>query len=208
MKKETKQKPVYGIASNVHYMISLASKLYKSVLVLAVIQIVLGVLTNLLELFAAPAVLRAVEEAVSLPTLLGVIAIFALGQILVGAATAYVNINTVSGRIFVRTHLVKAIHTKLCVTSYPYVEDSTFLAHYEKTTQATNNNNESTEAVWKTLVELSQNVICFLLYFALLRFLKSIASWCDVIFCSSRLFRDTLLESMGLQTSRRRIRVS
>lgn len=53
MKKETKQKPVYGIASNVRYMISLASKLYKSVLVLAVIQIVLGVLTNLLELFAA-----------------------------------------------------------------------------------------------------------------------------------------------------------
>lgn len=197
MKKETKQKPVYGIASNVRYMISLASKLYKSVLVLAVIQIVLGVLTNLLELFAAPAVLRAVEEAVSLPVLLGVIAIFALGQILAGAATGYVDTNTLSGRIFVRTSLVKAIHTKLCITSYPHMEDSSFLAHYEKATLATNSNNEATEAIWKTLVELSKNIICFLLYMALLRSLNPLLLGVTLFLAAAGFFGTRYLNQWG-----------
>ena len=95
--------PQYGIVSNIQYMTGLAVRICKSVLILAVVQITLGVLMNLLELFVAPAILRAIEEGASLTVLLAVIAFFSLGIIFTGTAADYVNMNVIFGRVSIRS---------------------------------------------------------------------------------------------------------
>lgn len=160
--------PKYGILSNIQYMVSLAVQVCKSVLLLASVQVILGVLLNLLELFVAPAVLRAIEKASSPSSLLTVIAFFSLGIIFTGTAADYVNMNTLYGRISVRSHIVSDLHEKFCRCSYPHTEDPDFLKRYQQAYSSTLGNEEATEAIWKTLVELLKNGISFLFYLLLL----------------------------------------
>lgn len=160
--------PKYGILSNIRYMTSLAVKICKSVLFLAAIQVLLGVFLNLLELFIAPAILRVLEENASLPTLLAIIALFSLGILFTGTAADYIDMNTLYGRVSIRAHIVSDLHEKFCKTSYPNVEDPDFLKRYQQAYSSTQGNDGSTEAIWKTLVELSKNGISFLFYLLLL----------------------------------------
>lgn len=160
--------PEYGILSNIQYMISLAVKICKSVLLLAAIQVILGVLLNLLELFIAPAILRAIEEAASLSGLLAIIAFFSLGIIFTGTAADYINMNTLFGRVSIRTHIISDLHEKFCRTSYPNTEDPDFLKRYQQAYSSTQGNDGATEAIWNTLVDLLKNGISFLFYLLLI----------------------------------------
>lgn len=160
--------PKYGILSNIQYMVSLAAKVCRSVLLLAAIQVILGVLLNLLELFVAPAILRAIEESANLTGLLAVIAFFALGILFTGTAADYINMNTLYGRVSIRCHIVSDLHDKFCRTSYPNTENPDFLKRYQQAYSSAQGNDGATEAIWKTLVELLKNGISFLFYLLLL----------------------------------------
>ena len=166
--------PQYGIVSNIQYMTGLAVRICKSVLILAVVQITLGVLMNLLELFVAPAILRAIEEGASLTVLLAVIAFFSLGIIFTGTAADYVNMNVIFGRVSIRSGIVSDLHDKFCKTSYPNTEDPDFLKRYRQAYAGTQGNGECTEAVWDTLVKLLNNFISFLFYLLLLTALNPV----------------------------------
>ncbi len=166
--RENRIKPKHGIWSNAVYMISLAWRTERSVLWLCLIQAALAVASSLLGLFIVPTVLGTIEAAAPLTRLLGTIAAFALALMLVGAASAYVGANTLFGRVAVRGALVSQIHDKFSQTSFPNTVDQGFLKQLEKARMAVNNNDEATEAIWKTLTELVQNSAGFVIYLVLL----------------------------------------
>lgn len=166
-----KQKPKYNMWQNSLYMVSLAWKVSKIVLLWAAAQVILGVLSDLLGLYMVPVVLDTITAAERLSRLLSVILALTLCQLLLGAGSAYVDNNVLFGRVHVRSSLITRIHKKFCTTSYPNIEDPEYLKRAEKAFQVVSANNQAAEAIWDTLVKLLNNGISLLIYFALLVFM-------------------------------------
>ncbi len=108
-----------------------------------------------------------VEAAAPLPVLLGTIAAFTAGLLLLRGLQAYTNENTGFGRISLRLYLCMQISFKTLTTSYPNLDDQALLKEREKSHMATNSNFSSSEAIWRTLTELLQNSAGFLIYLIL-----------------------------------------
>ncbi len=172
---ETKaSKPKYGMWSNSAFMIRTAWQTCKSVLWLCLAQAALAVAMNLFELFVAPAILQAIEDAVPIGRLLWIILLFAGGLMITGTAVSYVNLNTIFGRIEVRMNLANDLHQKFSTTSYPNTLDQKFLKLLENAKRAVGGNSDPGEAIWGTLTLLLQNAAGFLLYLAMLSALDPI----------------------------------
>lgn len=167
-KKSEKDKPKYGMWSNTCYMLKLAWQVQKSVIWLCVISAALAVISNLLNLYITPSVLRLVETAAPLSKLLAAILLFSGALMLVGALGAYVNTNTLFGRITVRSEIVSMIHDKYATTSYPNTEDQGFLRKARKASDAAISNEAAAEGVWDTFKVILEHVTGFLIYLILL----------------------------------------
>lgn len=165
---EPSQKPRYGVWSNTRFMISLARRFCVSVLVLLVFQSLTVVAGNLLDLYVVPFILRVIESRGGLSRLLTVILLFTAGEVAVGAAKNYWDANTLFGRVELRIHLINDLQSKFSMTAYPHTQDPKFLQWTKSVISSCEGNSQSTEAVWKTLGELLQNGICFLIYILLL----------------------------------------
>ena len=164
MKKTKKERPRYNMAQNAGYMIALAWREEKSVLWLCLLLAALHVAISVTELFLAPAVLGQVESAAPLPALFGTIAAFTAGLLLLRGLQAYINTNTLYGRIDLRTNLCTQIACKTLTTAYPNLDDQALLKEREKAVMATCGNDRAGEAIWKTMTELLQNLAGFTLY--------------------------------------------
>lgn len=166
--KTGKQKPVYGMASNCAFMISRAWRECRSVLTVAAGIVLCGVAANLLELFVVPAVLDAVGRGAGPMELVRMILWFTLGLVVVYALNAYLDKNSLFGRIHVRFGLAMDTHMAFCRTSYPHIEDPDYLKRVGKINRCTGSNSDAGEAVWKTLTGLAVNLISFVVYLLLL----------------------------------------
>lgn len=164
---KTKDKPQYGMVSNTVYMIALAWSQWKSVLIHCFLLAVLAVATNLAELYIAPVILGKVETKPPLAELLQVIAFFTGAMILLRGFTAYLNEIKIHGTISLRTYFWDCISQKLATTSYPNLEDQTFLNNAEKARSSANDNTSATEAIWGTLTRILQSMLGFTVYFLL-----------------------------------------
>ena len=164
MKKTKKERPRYNMAQNAGYMIALAWREEKSVLWLCLLLAALHVAISVTELFLAPAVLGQVESAAPLPALLGTIAAFTVGLLLLRGLQAYANANTMFGRITLRLDLCSQINYKTIMTSYPNLDDQALLKERERSLMATCSNDSAGEAIWKTMTELLQNLVGFVIY--------------------------------------------
>lgn len=170
--KEKKDKPKYNMWQNVWYMVKTAKAESRSVLVLASALILLGVGKNLLGLLVVPAVLTAVETAESIGQILTVILGFTACIILLNGLDAYGNVNTLFGRVNVRTSLIGEMHEKICKTSYPNLESTEFQEKSDKAFDAVSSNSQATEAIWGTLTNLLINAICFVIWLLMMRALS------------------------------------
>lgn len=157
------------MAQNVWFMTKLAwTSREKKVLVLSLLSALFAVALNLVNLYVSPTILAAVERHAPLAELLWTIAAFALALMLVSAAGAYVNENTLFGRITVRSEVNNLLNRKAATTSYPNLYDDQFAKLLSKAGQCTSSNHEATEAVWTTLTDLVTNLLGFLVYVSLL----------------------------------------
>lgn len=169
VKKEKAPKPKYNMGQNTWFMIKLAwTSGEKKVLVLGLLSACLAVAANLVNLYVSPVVLSAVERHVPVTELILTIVGFTLGIMLVSAASAYVNTNTLYGRISVRTEIVNLLNRKAATTSYPNVDDDGFRKLLTKSQECVNSNRAATEAIWSTLTELATNLLGFIIYVSLL----------------------------------------
>ena len=171
VRNQSKKKPKYNMFQNSWFMIKLAWKQKeKKVIFTAILLVLLGVALNLINLYIAPTILKAIETGASFTTLITTILVFVSALALTYAFNAYVSANVLYGRISVRTEVIAMLNNKACRTSYPNLENEEF---YKLTQQASiycSSNNEATEAIWNTLTQLLMNVICLISCLLLLLF--------------------------------------
>lgn len=168
-KKERSPKPKYNMGQNSWYMIKLAwTSGEKKVIVLSLLSALTAVALNLINLYISPTILSVVERRASVSELIGTIVIFVLALMFVSAASAYVNTNTLYGRVSVRCEIINRLNKKAATTSYPNLFDDGFEKLKMKSQDAIGSNRAATEAIWTTLTELATNILGFAFYVVLM----------------------------------------
>ena len=167
MKQTSKQH--YNVFQNVGWMIGNAWRSCKSVLWMCVLAAALTVGVNLVQLFIAPQILSRVEKQAPLPELLGTIGVFSLALFLVLGLQAYVDQNTIFGRIEVRTGILNQIGYKTNTTSFSNTLDTAVLDLRDKANRAVQQNSMAGEHIWTTLTNLLANAAGFVLYLLLMQ---------------------------------------
>ena len=140
----------------------------KKVLILGFLSAVLAVSLNLLNLYVLPVILAAVERHAPITELSAIILISILGMMFLSAASMYVDTNLLSGRVTVRSEIITLLNQKANTTSYSNLDDERFQTLFTKANECVYSNSSSGEAIWKTLTELTKNLIGFAIYVSLL----------------------------------------
>ena len=167
MEQKEQQGARYTMLQSAWYMVRLAWRERKSVLWLCLALAGLHVAISLAELFLAPLALGKVEAAAPLPELFGTIAAMAGTLALLRAVRAYIDQNTLFGRVQLRTSLNLQVITKAVSTSYPNSSDLSLLQEKERADRALDSNSSAGEAIWRVMTEIFQNLLGFGIYLAL-----------------------------------------
>lgn len=169
MRSKKSPKSKYNMLQNSAYMIRLAWRSgEKKVIVLSLLSALTAVGLNLINLYVSPTILGAVENHASVGELLMTVAVFVGALMLMSAASAYVNANTLYGRISVRCELITQLNRKAATTSYVNIHDKKFNDLIDKSQNTINSNSAATEAIWTTLTDLTTNIIGFLIYIVMM----------------------------------------
>ncbi len=161
-------KPKYNIFQNSGFMIKMAWRHQKNVLWPIVVLAALGVGTNLIGLYAAPTILGAIQENVSVGRLLTLILLFTAGLMVVYAAREYVGLNRRFGRFELRQNILAMIQEKIMVMSYPNRDNQDIQRMLEKSYQTVNGTDKATQEIWNTFTDLLKNTAGFVIYLLLL----------------------------------------
>lgn len=171
--KQAKKKPKYNMFQNSWFMIKLAWKQKeKKVILTGILLVLLGVATNLIDLFIAPTILKAIETNASFGELMSTILVFITALVLTYGFNSYIKTNVLYGRVTVRTGIIAMLNNKACKTSYPNIENEEFYKLGVQASDKCNSNSQATEAIWNTLIMLLKNIICFIFYTGLLLMVK------------------------------------
>ena len=190
-----KKKPKYNMLQNVIWMVKIAWKVRRRVLVLVLLAAFLEVLYNLTQLYIAPEILKCVELAVPMNELLLTIGAFTGAVFLIMCLKTYVRQISLAPQIDVRSHIVGLVSEKCNLTSYPNSLDERFIQLREKTYRVCDSNQEATEHIWITLTKLLQNVSGFAVYLSILATLDwfiilLVLVTCVIGFCVSHYVND------------------
>lgn len=166
--RHRKQKPDHSLGQNIVYMISLAWKQRRSVILLALTMAVVAILLSLTQLFIVPSVLGVVETNASVAELTAIILLFTGVLILLRAAQSYFSSCAQFRRIEVRLIIGSMIQNKALTMSYPDLEDQNVRKKMDKASMLVTSNSAATEAIWTTLVNLFKNVVEFIVFLSLL----------------------------------------
>ncbi len=169
-KKEKAEKPQYGMGSNVLYMLRLGRRV-PGLLVQRTCMVLSSVVISVTSLYMSPTLLRILERHQSLEKLLGALCAFALVLVATSAVKGYLEQQNVR-LIVARQMVLDRINAKAGTCSYPLLQDDTFRNKWEKGKKATNDNQSAAEDIWRTLFNILQNLICFVIYLALLTQVK------------------------------------
>lgn len=143
---------------NIKWMIDIAYKNCKRVLLFCVLTATLEVLLNLTQLYIAPGIIKCVEQKVSIRVLLMTILAYTLALFVINGFKKYIEENTLFSRIEVRTKIIAMVSKKCNTTSYPNTLDAIFIRLRDAAYFACEGNGEATEHIWQTLTMLLKNV--------------------------------------------------
>lgn len=143
---------------NIKWMIGIAYKNCKRVLLFCVLTAVLEVLLNLTQLYIAPGIIKCVEQKVSIKVLLTTILAYTLALFFINGFKKYIEENTLFSRIEVRTKIIAMVSKKCNTTSYPNTLDANFIRLRDAAYFACEGNSEATEHIWQTLTMLLKNI--------------------------------------------------
>lgn len=143
---------------NIKWMIDIAYKNCKRVLLFCVLTAVLEVLLNLTQLYIAPGIIKCVEQKTSIKVLLMTILAYTLALFFINGFKKYIEENTLFSRIEVRTKIIAMVSKKCNTTSYPNTLDANFIRLRDAAYFACEGNSEATEHIWQTLTMFLKNV--------------------------------------------------
>lgn len=178
-----KSKPKYTVPQNVWWMVKIAWKTRKRVLVFCVLTAALEILYNLSQLYIAPEILRRVEEHAGMEALLGTILFFTAALFVTLGFKDYIVQNTMFPRVDVRSVIIGMIGFKCNTTSFPNTLDADFIKLRDKAHTACDSNREATELIWQTITLLLQNAGGLLIYLTILSHLDLTLMAAVVVTC-------------------------
>ncbi len=186
-----KQKPRYTVVQNVGWMVQLALKNRKRVLLFCLITALAEVGFQLAQLYIAPEILTLVEQGAPLKTLFSTIAFFTVALFVLHFIREYVHENELFAKVDVRRAIISLLTKKSNHTSYPNTLKPDFIKLREKAYGCCNGNEEATEKIWHTLTQLVKNLLGFGIYLSILSGLDPVllavtAVTCLVSFLVSR----------------------
>ena len=168
MKEKTK-KPRYKLGQNMLWMLRQAHAVHRDdVPVFAVIKALAMAGTGISGLLLAPEIVRCVEDGAPISRLLATIAVLAAALLVCSSVNIYLERAPLYARIDVRLSLIRKIHYKTCVMSYPLTEDPEILKLQEQAIHATMNNRCASEAIWVDEQKLLAAALSFVVYLLLL----------------------------------------
>ena len=168
MKEKTK-KPRYRLGQNMLWMLRQAHAAHRDdVPVFAVIKALAAAGTGVSGLLLAPEIVRCVEDGAPISRLLATIAVLAAALLVCSSVNIYLERAPLYARIDVRLSLIRRIHYKTCVMSYPLTEDPEILKLQEQAIHATMNNRCASEAIWVDDQKLLAAALSFVVYLLLL----------------------------------------
>lgn len=165
---KVKEKPKFNTVQNISWMVKIAWKNRRRVLLFCVLTAVLEVLLNLTQLYIAPEVLARVEQKSPMWMLLTTIGVFTVALFLINGFKEYVKQNTLFARVDVRSAIIAKVAKKCNMTSYPNTLDEDFIKMREKAHLACEGNNQATEHIWQTLTMLLKNIGGLIIYLTIL----------------------------------------
>ena len=165
---KNKEKPKYNTVQNISWMVNIAWKNRRRVLLFCILTAILEVLLNLTQLYIAPEVLARVEQKSPMWMLLTTIGVFTVALFLINGFKEYVKQNTLFARVDVRSAIIAKVAKKCNMTSYPNTLDADFIKMREKAHLACEGNNQATEHIWQTLTMLLKNIGGLIIYLTIL----------------------------------------
>ena len=183
-----KNKPQYNIAQNVGWMVKLAWKTRKRVLLYCLLLAAMEILYNLAELYIAPEILSRVESQASIGQLLGTIALFTIVLFFTKGCKEYLDEGAMYPRIDVRSAIIGMLGRKCNMTAYPNTLDADFIKLREKAHMACDGNREATEHIWVVLTSLLKNVGGFVIYLTILSHLNIVLLLVVIATCLAGFF--------------------
>lgn len=163
-----KEKPAYSSVQNIAFIISLAWRERRSVIVFVPAMAAAAILLSLTQLFVVPSILEAVGADVSIAELSAIILFFTCALILLNASSSYLAACAQFGRIEIRLGIGAMIQNKALTMSYPDIEDPHVRRKMDKASMLVTSGSAATEAVWTTLMDLLQNTVEFVIFLSLL----------------------------------------
>lgn len=178
-----KTKPKYNIFQNIAWMVGIAWKTEKSTLLLCVAAAAADVIYRLVQLYAAPQILSAVEQG-KLHSLLVTIALFTAGLFLMSGINSYLEeIQAVPG-VDVRKEIITRITMKAMKTSYPNTLEPQFKKLLEKSSEASCSNLSPTEHIWVTLCAILKNLGGFVVCLTILSHVNGVLILITILTCA------------------------
>jgi len=162
------QKPKYSLLQNVVWMIKLAWKVRKRVLLFCVLAALVEVLYNLAQLYIAPEILRLVEQRAPIPELLLTILFFTAALFVTLGIKEYFATCSDYPRIDVRSAIIGMVARKSNTTSFPNTLNADFIKLREKAYDNCSSNRAATEHIWQNISDLLKDVSGLVIYLRIL----------------------------------------
>lgn len=154
---------------SIGYMISMAWKHGKIVLIAVLAVSALSIGASLTQLYVAPAILQKVEEFAPWQELLGTVVLFSGLLFLLYTLKGYIESATWVNRLMINLKITTAVCRQSCVTSYPNTKDPEIIKLRESAENgAANSEGDVADGFWLTLTALVTNVGGFVVYLWLL----------------------------------------
>ncbi len=164
-----KNKTSYSLVDNLKFMFEKSLRVNKTVLILCLVLPLVSLCLELARFFFMPKILKAIESGLDLRAIMLLILKFTIFISLIGAIKAYMETNTLIGRIEVRTHLLYLINKKQASTSYPNLYKSDFQNLFKRAGETISNNQAPGEAIWQSISDLLQAGLGILVYIYLMK---------------------------------------
>lgn len=166
-KKNKIHRPQYGICSNIKYLLKMSREI-PGLLFQQSLKVLVNVAISVIGLYLSPTLLRLLEQRQSLEVLLGTLGGFVLALFAAYAAKGYLDQQWIR-LIVARACMMGRINAKMGSCSYPLLLNEEFNNKWEQGMEACDGNGSAaTEAIWRTMFAIPENLICFGIYLALL----------------------------------------
>lgn len=171
-RQKKSNRPDYDMLQNIIFMIRMAWKNRKTVLLLCILTALLYVGLSITKLLAMPVILAAIEEGVTLEKLIFTIFIFIGALSFLHTAHSYFSTIIPFEHNSFRIIIASYITQKIVKASYPLTENQDVLKKLDRANMYNIGNDSTTLAFWIKLSELIKNVLGLIIYFVLFSYLE------------------------------------